>query len=96
MFTRKARLQDAQNIYDLVHSLSGDGTLLPRDFAVAVIGLDVGHDQPVFLAAQHQQALAKGDGTAALFPPSALDPTRNVINVNQNPQNPQNPKTRKL
>jgi amino-acid N-acetyltransferase len=33
MFTRKARLQDAQNIYDLVHSLSGDGTLLPRDFA---------------------------------------------------------------
>ena len=33
MFTRKARLQDAQNIYNLVHSLSGDGTLLPRDFA---------------------------------------------------------------
>jgi len=27
MFTRKARLQDAQNVYDLVHSLSGDGTL---------------------------------------------------------------------
>jgi amino-acid N-acetyltransferase len=33
MFTRKARLQDAQNIYDLIHSLSDDGTLLPRDFA---------------------------------------------------------------
>ena len=33
MFTRKARLQDAQNIYELVRSLSGDGTLLPRDFA---------------------------------------------------------------
>ncbi len=33
MLTRKARLQDAQNIHDLVHSLSGDGTLLPRDFA---------------------------------------------------------------
>lgn len=33
MFTRKARLRDAQNIYDLVGSLSGDGTLLHRGFA---------------------------------------------------------------
>lgn len=33
MLTRKARLQDAQNIHDLVSSLSGDGTLLPRSFA---------------------------------------------------------------
>lgn len=29
----KARLQDAQDIYDLVNSLSGDGTLLRRNYA---------------------------------------------------------------
>ncbi|HEY4358974.1 MAG TPA: GNAT family N-acetyltransferase [Acidobacteriaceae bacterium] len=29
----KARLQDAQDIYDLVNSLSGDGTLLRRSYA---------------------------------------------------------------
>ncbi len=31
--THKARLQDAQDIYDLVNSLSGDGTLLRRSYA---------------------------------------------------------------
>jgi amino-acid N-acetyltransferase len=30
---RKARLQDARNIFDLVNSLSGDGTLLRRSYA---------------------------------------------------------------
>ena len=30
---RKARLQDARNIYDLVNSLSHDGTLLRRNYA---------------------------------------------------------------
>jgi amino-acid N-acetyltransferase len=30
---RKARVQDAQNIFDLVNSLSGDGTLLRRSYA---------------------------------------------------------------
>jgi amino-acid N-acetyltransferase len=29
----KARLQDARNVFDLVNSLSGDGTLLRRSFA---------------------------------------------------------------
>ena len=33
MQVRKARLQDATNIYELVNSLSGDGTLLRRPFA---------------------------------------------------------------
>src|SRR3954464_9327994 len=33
MLVRKARLQDASHIYDLVNSLSGDGTLLKRAFA---------------------------------------------------------------
>ena len=31
--TRQARLQDATNIFDLVNSLSGDGTLLRRSYA---------------------------------------------------------------
>jgi amino-acid N-acetyltransferase len=31
--THKARLQDAQDIFDLVNSLSGDGTLLRRSYA---------------------------------------------------------------
>jgi amino-acid N-acetyltransferase len=30
---RKARLQDARNVFDLVNSLSGDGTLLRRSYA---------------------------------------------------------------
>jgi amino-acid N-acetyltransferase len=30
---RKARVQDARNIFDLVNSLSGDGTLLRRSYA---------------------------------------------------------------
>ena len=33
MLVRKARLQDASHVYDLVNSLSGDGTLLKRPFA---------------------------------------------------------------
>jgi amino-acid N-acetyltransferase len=33
MLVRKALLQDASNVYDLVNSLSGDGTLLKRPFA---------------------------------------------------------------
>lgn len=33
IIVRKARLQDARNIYDLVNSLSSDGTLLRRNYA---------------------------------------------------------------
>jgi amino-acid N-acetyltransferase len=33
MLVRKALLQDASKVYDLVNSLSGDGTLLRRPFA---------------------------------------------------------------
>jgi amino-acid N-acetyltransferase len=33
MLVRKALLHDASNVYDLVNSLSGDGTLLKRPFA---------------------------------------------------------------
>ena len=33
MRVRKALLHDASNVYDLVNSLSGDGTLLKRPFA---------------------------------------------------------------
>jgi amino-acid N-acetyltransferase len=33
LLVRKARLQDARNIFDLVNSLSGDGTLLRRSYA---------------------------------------------------------------
>jgi amino-acid N-acetyltransferase len=33
MLVRKALLHDASNVYDLVNSLSGDGTLLKRAFA---------------------------------------------------------------
>src|SRR5260370_18098893 len=56
---RKARLPDAVNIFDLVNSLSGDGTLLRRsyaeicenvrDFAVAESPV-VGESGGVFLA----------------------------------------------
>jgi amino-acid N-acetyltransferase len=33
MLVRKALLHDATSVYDLVNSLSGDGTLLKRPFA---------------------------------------------------------------
>ena len=33
MLVRKALLKDASNVYDLVNSLSSDGTLLRRPFA---------------------------------------------------------------
>ena len=33
MLVRKALLPDASHVYDLVNSLSGDGTLLRRAFA---------------------------------------------------------------
>ncbi len=33
LIVHKARLQDARNIFDLVNSLSGDGTLLRRSYA---------------------------------------------------------------
>jgi amino-acid N-acetyltransferase len=33
MLVRKARLQDANSVFELVNSLSGDGTLLKRQFA---------------------------------------------------------------
>lgn len=33
ILVHKARLQDARNIFDLVNSLSGDGTLLQRSYA---------------------------------------------------------------
>ena len=56
----KARLQDARNIFDLVNSLSGDGTLLRRsyaeicenirDFTVAeMVEPSIAYGEPVFL-----------------------------------------------
>jgi hypothetical protein len=50
-------------------------------------------ESEIMIAAQHQAALAKGDGSAALLPPTVLNPTRNVVpdegsvnpNVNPNP-----------
>jgi hypothetical protein len=41
----------------------------------------------LMIAAQHQQALSKNDGSAALYPPTALDPTRNVVDQNGMPIN---------
>jgi amino-acid N-acetyltransferase len=56
---RKARVQDARDIYDLVNSLSGDGTLLRRsyaelcenirDFTIAEKLSDDGRTEPEFI-----------------------------------------------
>jgi hypothetical protein len=46
----------------------------------------------ILMEAAHQAAVQKGDPTAALYPPSFLNPTRNLAPPDpQNPQNPQNP-----
>src|ERR1700733_7542993 len=63
MEIRKARLQDASNIYELVNSLSSDGTLLRRAFA------EICENVRDFTVAES----AQGKGTGGLLLQSLLD-----------------------
>ena len=59
MEIRKARLQDASNIYELVNSLSPDGTLLRRAFA------EICENVRDFTVAESAQGIFQGCGALA-------------------------------
>lgn len=63
METRKARLQDASNIYDLVNSLSQDGTLLRRAFA------EICENIRDFTVAESPEGVFLGCGALHLYGP---------------------------
>jgi N-acetylglutamate synthase-like GNAT family acetyltransferase len=63
MHIRKARLQDATNIYELVNSLSGDGTLLRRPFA------EICENVRDFTVAESEGGIFLGCGALHLYGP---------------------------
>jgi N-acetylglutamate synthase-like GNAT family acetyltransferase len=65
MRVRKARLQDATNIYELVNSLSGDGTLLRRPFA------EICENVRDFTVAESEGGIFMGCGALHLYGPAS-------------------------
>lgn len=72
MLVRKARLQDASNIYDLVNSLSGDGTLLRRTFA------EICENVRDFTVAESRDGAFLGCGALHLYGPH-LSEVRSIV-----------------
>ena len=60
---RKARLQDAANIFELVNSLSGDGTLLRRSYA------DICENVRDFAVAESESGIFLGCGALHFYGP---------------------------
>src|ERR1700712_4736120 len=69
---RNARLQDAQNIYDLVNSLSGDGTLLRRNYA------EICENVRDFHVAQSEAGVFLGGGALHLYGPQLAE-VRSIV-----------------
>jgi amino-acid N-acetyltransferase len=72
MLVRKARLQDASNVYDLVNSLSGDGTLLKRAFA------EICENIRDFMVAESDGGVFLGCGALHLYGPH-LSEVRSIV-----------------
>jgi amino-acid N-acetyltransferase len=72
MLVRKARLQDASNVYDLVNSLSGDGTLLKRPFA------EICENIRDFTVAESDAGVFLGCGALHLYGPH-LSEVRSIV-----------------
>lgn len=72
MRTRKARLQDASNVHDLVNSLSGDGTLLRRPFA------EICENIRDFTIVENEDGLFLGCGALHLYGPH-LGEIRSIV-----------------
>src|ERR1700736_1555458 len=72
MLVRKARLQDASNVYDLVNSLSGDGTLLKRPFA------EICENIRDFTVAESDAGIFLGCGALHLYGPH-LSEVRSIV-----------------
>src|ERR1700712_2250280 len=69
---RNARLQDAQNIYDLVNSLSGDGTLLRRNYA------EICENVRDFQIAESEAGVFLGCGALHLYGPHLAE-VRSIV-----------------
>jgi amino-acid N-acetyltransferase len=72
MQIRKARLQDATNIYELVNSLSGDGTLLRRPFA------EICENVRDFTVAESDAGVFLGCGALHLYGPHLAE-VRSIV-----------------
>ena len=72
MLVRKARLQDASNVYDLVNSLSTDGTLLKRAFA------EICENIRDFTVAESDGGVFLGCGALHLYGPH-LSEVRSIV-----------------
>src|SRR6202000_1909853 len=72
MLVRKARLQDATNIYELVNSLSSDGTLLRRVFA------EICENVRDFNIAESAQGIFQGCGALHLYGPHLAE-VRSIV-----------------
>src|SRR6202012_4091680 len=72
MLVRKARLQDATNIYELVNSLSGDGTLLRRPFA------EIRENVRDFTIAESEGGIFLGCGALHLYGPHLAE-VRSIV-----------------
>ena len=69
---RKAKLQDAVNIFDLVNSLSGDGTLLRRSYA------EICENVRDFVVAESETGVFLGCGALHLYGPH-LSEVRSIV-----------------
>ncbi|MBW4026132.1 GNAT family N-acetyltransferase [Acidipila rosea] len=72
MLVRKARLQDATNIYELVNSLSHDGTLLRRVFA------EICENIRDFTVAESDSGVFLGCGALHLYGPHLAE-VRSIV-----------------
>jgi amino-acid N-acetyltransferase len=72
MLVRKARLQDATNIYELVNSLSHDGTLLRRVFA------EICENVRDFAVAESDSGVFLGCGALHLYGPHLAE-VRSIV-----------------
>jgi amino-acid N-acetyltransferase len=72
MIIRKARLQDASNIYELVNSLSSDGTLLRRAFP------EICENVRDFTVAESDQGIFQGCGALHLYGPHLAE-VRSIV-----------------
>ncbi len=72
MQIRKARLQDATNVYEIVNSLSGDGTLLRRAFA------EICENIRDFTVAESDAGIFLGCGALHLYGPHLAE-VRSIV-----------------
>src|ERR1035441_246027 len=71
---RQAKLQDAVNIFEVVNSLSGDGTLLRRNYA------EICENVRDFFVAESEAGIFLGCGALHLYGPHLAEVRSIVVN----------------